>query len=107
MFDRLINDEQVKPIVSDTGSEQEISINNADLVRLGWLENMLIKGLVSPQVLIELIKERVFCLQLSNFLCKSMAELDFFFPLVTDGEYSIPPNLKRYSYSYLDVESAL
>jgi hypothetical protein len=68
---------------------------NAKYVRLDWIDNLLLTGIVSPEGLFELIKERVFCLKLTNYIAENMKKMLFFFPLNTEHENPVPNNFKK------------
>ena len=98
IFQRLVNNEVAKPIFTAPKCENERNIN-AKYIRLDWLEDSLLTGVLSPLEFISAIKERVFALSLVSFISENFKKLSFYFPLATAEETQsnlvIPLNFKK------------
>lgn len=55
VFQRLVNNEEIRPIFPVPQNEMERNIN-AKYVRVEWIENLLVSGIITPEGLFELIK---------------------------------------------------
>jgi hypothetical protein len=56
---------------------------------------LFLTGIISPEALFDLIKERIFCLKMTNFIAENIKKLAFFFPLNAEHESTTPNNLKK------------
>lgn len=92
VFQRLINNEVVKPIFPLPKLENERNIN-AKYVKLDWLEDSLLTGIISPLDFVNHLKQRVFTLMQLDYLSENMKQIGFFFPLTTEEEIKGLPNL--------------
>lgn len=62
---------------------------------MDWFDSLFLTGLLTPEALFDLIKERIFCLKLTNNIVENIKKLVFFFPLNTELESPVPNNLKK------------
>jgi hypothetical protein len=107
VFQRLFNDEVTKPVFSHPQNESERNIN-AKYIKVDWLEDSFLTGVISPMDLINTIKERVFSLMLLAYISENIKKLGFFFPLTSEeeedqGPISLQTVLKKYLLSYLEL----
>ena len=102
----MLNNELVKPVFAQPKNENERNLN-AKYVRVNWLEDCLLTGVISPLDFVNVIKERVFTLVLIDYLTEKMKKMDFFFCLPTEEEQREFPNMqtifKKYDLAYLET----
>jgi hypothetical protein len=96
-----------KPVFSHPQNESERNIN-AKYIKVDWLEDSFLTGVISPMDLINTIKERVFSLMLLAYISENIKKLGFFFPLTSEeeedqGPISLQTVLKKYLLSYLEL----
>lgn len=98
VFQRLINNEQVKPVFAHPKNESQRNMN-AKFVRVNWLEGSLLTGILTPSNLVSTIKQRLFSLMLIDHIKDSIKKIGFFFPLTSEqerqGSVPFPSNIKK------------